>query len=312
MALSPCFSPDFDCARGCGESGEWYAAGIRHRTATYARVASGRYRRECRRRLFPGSPHLSGLALFVSGTVMVLLLLSAVVIAVQGERKAEREGQKPRMVPFIGMIVCSFGFVGFGAWYFWPPSVPQREAAPLQAKETLQSGAQKQVSLLWECQTATVPNVVPSGGVNTIEAMIDDNGTDPNVGFGFSNVPPGSPYRRDHFPAQKCSLINFGDETIFDVTIVFNVSFTTISDGHNGSKVIAKVHSPNVHVRSLDRGRDHPYDIYILNLSRKFAVNIELPTTASYVTAGDSTRKEAKFLPLGMNELFMTLFPATH
>jgi hypothetical protein len=239
-----------------------------------------------------------------------VLLVRAVLIFFD-MRQPLRE--RPKMIPIIGMVTCGLGFLGCVAWYFWPPSVPQKEAAPLQEKEAIQPGAQKQVSLLWECQTATVPTVVPSGGVNTIEAMIDDNGTHPNVGFGFSNVPPGSPYRKDHFPAQKCSLINFGDETIFDVTIVFNVSFTRASDERSGIKnAVAKGRSPNVPVRSLDRGRDNSYTIYILNLSRKFAVDIELPTTASYVTVGDSTRKEANFLPLGMNELFMTLFPATH
>ena len=91
------------------------------------------------------------------------------------------------------------------------------------------------------------------------------------------------------------------------------MSFTRVSDERSGIKnVVAKGRSPNVPVRSLDRGRDSSYTIYILNLSRKFAVDIELPTTASYVIVGDSARKEAKFLPLGMNELFMTLFPATH
>jgi hypothetical protein len=145
------------------------------------------------------------------------------------------------MIPIIGMVVCGLGFLGCVAWYFWPPSVPQREAAPLQAKEAIQPGAQKQVSLLWECQTARLPNVVPSGGVNTIETTIDDDGTNPNVDFVFSNAPPGSPYRKGHFLAQKCSLINFGDETIFDIPIVFNVSFTSVSDERSGIKnVVAK------------------------------------------------------------------------
>jgi hypothetical protein len=129
----------------------------------------------------------------------------------------------------------------------------------------------------------------------------------------FSDAPPGSPYRKDHVLAQKCSLINFGDETIFDIHILFKVSFTIASDERTGVKnVVAKGQSPNVPVRSLDKGRDNPYIIYIQNLSRKFAVDIEIPTTSSYVTADDSTSKEAKFLPLGMRELFMTLFPATN
>ena len=301
MALSPCFLPDSDCAI------------LLHRVKT-----------DGMRETLWFVASLAGAAIFTALAVIVspqsplwrdilvggayVLLVCAVLIFFD-MRQPLRE--RPKMIPIIGMVICGLGFLGCVAWYFWPRSVPQREAAPLQTKETNQPGAQKQVSLLWECQTAAVPTVVPSGGINTIEAMIDDNGTDPNVGFGFSNVPPGSPYRRDHFPAQKCSLINFDDETIFDVIIVFNVSFATLPDGHNDSKVIAKARSPNVHVSSLDTGRDNSYIIYILNLSRKFAVDIALPTTGSYVTADDSTRKEAHFLPLGMNELVMTLFPST-
>ena len=202
--------------------------------------------------------------------------------------------------------------------HFHPPSetvaAPHHdEEASSQAEEAARPLPPKQVSLLWECQTATLPNVVPSGGVNTIEASIDDDGTNPHVDFGFSNAPPGSPYSKGRFIAQKCSLINFGDETIFDIPIVFNVSFTRISDERSGIKnIVAKGRSPSVPVRSLDKGRDNSYTIYILNLSSKFAADIELPTTASYVTAGDSKMKEAKFLPLGVNELFITLFPATH
>jgi hypothetical protein len=78
-----------------------------------------------------------------------------------------------------------------------------------------------------------------------VETTIDDDGTNPNVDFVFSNAPPGSPYRKGHFLAQKCSLINFGDETIFDIPIVINVSFTRVSDKRGGIKnVVAKGRSP--------------------------------------------------------------------
>jgi hypothetical protein len=238
-----------------------------------------------------------------------ILLVCAVLIFFDMRQPLK---ERPKMMPLIGMVICGVGFLGCMAWYFWPS--PQREAPLLQTQEATQpGGAQKQVSLLWECQAATLPNVVPNGGVNTIEITIDDDGTNPHVDFVVSNAPPGSPYRKGRFIAEKCSLINFGDETIFDIPIGFNVSFTRVSDERDGIKnVVAKGHSPNLPIRSLDRGRDNSYTIYIINLSRKFAVDIELPTTASYVTVGDSTRKEAKFLPLGVNESFMTLFPATH
>jgi hypothetical protein len=62
-------------------------------------------------------------------------------------------------------------------------------------------------------------------------------------------------------------------------------------------------------VTSLDSGRNSPFVVYMLTLNRRVAVQIELPMTASSRTAGDETRKEAKFLPTGTNPI--TLFPAT-
>jgi hypothetical protein len=55
-------------------------------------------------------------------------------------------------------------------------------------------------------------------------------------------------------------------------------------------------------ITSLDSGRNSHFVVYMLTLNRKMAVQIEL-------TAGDNTKREAEFLPTGVNSV--TLFPAT-
>jgi hypothetical protein len=61
-------------------------------------------------------------------------------------------------------------------------------------------------------------------------------------------------------------------------------------------------------VTSLDKGRGNPFVVYIFTLNRRVVAQIELPTTASYITASDNTRKEARFLP---STTRIALFPAT-
>jgi hypothetical protein len=127
---------------------------------------------------FPAAPIIAWRCVLYAG--VIITFLSGVFLVYEYRHLA----RSARSFLLIGMVVCGFGFAGFAVWYFWPSSVLQREAPLLQTPETIQPReAQKQVSLLWECQTATLPNVVPSGGVNIIETTIDDDGTHPNVDF---------------------------------------------------------------------------------------------------------------------------------
>ena len=157
-----------------------------------------------------------------------------------------------------------------------------------------------------------MPNVIPGGGrLNNIQANINDDKI-PIISFGSQAGQPGSASGYDQigakFVAQRCSLINFGDETIFNIPLTFKASFVTLSNGQNESKIIATADMTTI-VTSLDRGRSSPFVVHIFTLNRKFVVQIELPTTGSYVTASDSTKKEAHFLPPNINPV--VLFPAT-
>jgi hypothetical protein len=69
---------------------------------------------------FPALKVYPGIFFWGGSSLTMFLLALAAVIALRGERAAEREGAKKRMVPLIGMIFFGIGFIGCTAWYFWP------------------------------------------------------------------------------------------------------------------------------------------------------------------------------------------------
>lgn len=69
---------------------------------------------------FPFLKWHQGAVFWSSFGVTIFLLILAAVIAIRGERAAEREGAKKRMIPLVGMILFGIGFIGCASWYFWP------------------------------------------------------------------------------------------------------------------------------------------------------------------------------------------------
>ncbi len=69
---------------------------------------------ECRLKAYPGT------FFYGSAVITIGLLGAAVLIAIRGEREAEREGANKRMIPLVGILLFSAGFIGFALWYFWP------------------------------------------------------------------------------------------------------------------------------------------------------------------------------------------------
>jgi hypothetical protein len=186
-----------------------------------------------------------------------------------------------------------------------------RTQTPMPQEQELPPVAKKQVSLLWECDMTPMPNVIPGGGrLNVIQATINDENI-PTLSFGSQVGEPGSSSGYDNidasFVTQRCSLINFGNETIFNIPLTFKVWFATLSNGHNKSKWVANT-DMTILIASLDKGRDSPFVVYLFTLNRRFVALIELPTTASYIIANDNTKKEARFLP---SSNYVALFPAT-
>lgn len=58
------------------------------------------------------------------GSVLVtgILILAAIIVAVRGEQKAEREGGKNRMLPLVGMLCSAVAFFVFSVLYLFPYS----------------------------------------------------------------------------------------------------------------------------------------------------------------------------------------------
>jgi hypothetical protein len=81
---------------------------------------------------FPYLKAHPGLSFWASTLVTLALFASACALAVRGERDAEREGAKRRIIPLIVVTVFALGFLGSSTWYFWPQSTSQ-SASPLSA-----------------------------------------------------------------------------------------------------------------------------------------------------------------------------------
>jgi hypothetical protein len=84
---------------------------------------------------FPYLKEHLGLSFLVSALVTLALFAWAAGLAIRGEREAEREGAKNRIIPLIGMII--FGLALSAAWYFWPRNKVNNTEAPLEIDATI-------------------------------------------------------------------------------------------------------------------------------------------------------------------------------
>jgi hypothetical protein len=232
----------------------------------------------------------------------VVLIVSGGAIAVLGVIPALPPN---RSIPVFFMIAGAL-LLGIGAiWYFYGTPV---------AKNIPEHDISAQ--LLWECEWTTLPHTIPGGGrINTFQASLNEDGTGALIGFGSKSGQPGAQSGYDQLEvnvmAQRCSLTNFGDETIFNVAMTIGASFieaTKKPDGTFDNKVVATT-STQFLISSLDSGRDRPFVAYLFSLDPKRLVQFNLPLTASYITDQAGPRKEARFLPPSMNPV--TVFPPT-
>lgn len=66
----------------------------------------------------------SDIAWYGSVVLAAALVLLAMIVAVRGEKKAERKGARKRMLPLIGMLVSGTAFVACFVWYMAPAREP--------------------------------------------------------------------------------------------------------------------------------------------------------------------------------------------
>jgi hypothetical protein len=209
---------------------------------------------------------------------------------------------RARVISLIGMVIFGLGFVGCGALYFWPSpavAIKKDDIAPTVTQSPDDSHRPK---LLWECEFMAMPNTIPSGGkINSVQASLNQDGT-MQIGFGSQSGQPGAPSGYDKLDVnlftQRCSLTNFGNDTIFSVLIDIGATFIELPHylDVQENKIIA-TGSTKFLLSSLDRGRGDPFVVYLFSNNRKYAVQFTLPMTVSYITEQDGPRMEVKLLP---------------
>jgi hypothetical protein len=106
--------------------------------------------------LFPDAPHWALIVCFYGGIALAVLLIgSALLVAIRDERRAERRGQQNRMTPLLGMLVCGIGFLAFGAWYFWPSNVPTERPSAVSPGTAIEKIPHLKLQLVLDSITPT-------------------------------------------------------------------------------------------------------------------------------------------------------------
>jgi len=98
-----------------------------------------------------------------------------------------------RIVPFVGMVFCGFGFLAFGSWYFWP-RIPEVNARTQEVSAGTAVGITKDFSINGDRATAKfgpdagnlVGNVIrttqvgaPKNGIIPIDINLNKKGATP-------------------------------------------------------------------------------------------------------------------------------------
>jgi class 3 adenylate cyclase len=233
---------------------------------------------------------------------------SLAVLPFQNMRvRGKREDGKKRMTPLIGMIVCGVGFVGFAAWYLWPPqsSVQAIGAPPApgpdpSAAQTRTEEAKKVAPVIAvDCRLATLPATVLTSGINTLDFihMSDDGGP---IGVGGTTSPPGStltwPTDRLGWPIMYCEFTTHDSRQLYSIQFNLNVSFHEVDKLPNGT----------IQNGILIKEREWPILITRINSNYSFGfyafttgnlmVSVKLPETAHYFDVETNQQLDARLL----------------
>jgi hypothetical protein len=244
-----------------------------------------------------------GLSFWGSTLVTLALFALAAALAVRGERDAEREGAKKRMTPLIGMIVCGVGFVGFAAWYFWPPqsSVQAIGAPPAPSPdpgggETKRGEAKKADPVIAvDCRLATLPGTVSASGINTLDFVYMPGDGGP-IGVGGTTSPPGTTLTWPTDRLMYCEFTTHDSRELYSVQFNLHVSF------HEAAKLL----NGTIQNGALIKEREWPIVITRINSNYSFGFNafttddlmiyVTLPKTVHYFDAEANQQLDARLL----------------
>lgn len=264
--------------------------------------------------LFPSAPHWALVLCFYGGIALAFLLIgAALLVAVRDERRAERRGQRNRMIPLLGMMVCGIGFLSFGAWYLWPARQP---FVPAFAGDTPTRDRHLDSTVSFNCAMSALPTAGRPDRVTYLLQVIGppEKGRDPRyyVGTTFFN-PSSSPIKWGGLPnvsVVECALANYGSESLLSVSVDLYLEWRSVVKKDNGftsGEVLASaiIRSPRFDLGASGRNEEH---FYIYNLSDTYVV-VAMPATAYVRRPGSDQEIVVKLAPPQLAIPAYFLFP---
>ncbi len=232
---------------------------------------------------FPILKTYPGAFFYGSSTFTIGLLGAAVLIAIRGERDAEREGAKNRMIPLIGMIVCGIGFLGFAAWYFWP------------TQTQLTSDLDNTIKL--ECSYEHFR--FPDDG--KLFEIITSDDTAHTISFqsawmtreNYALHPDSIGTSRGMI--NKCVVTNYNNQPVFNLEISLIAQF---SDRNKNTGIVSIIDRKNYKfpIQEINAGENNKIDIYIWN-NTVFDVILQFSENIELQRLGSAKREPVKLIP---------------
>jgi hypothetical protein len=219
------------------------------------------------------------------------------------------KNRQKRVIALIGMIVCSIGFAGFAAFYFWPSGISEsNEASKVEAVL-----AQPSAPLLFEWKWSKLPSAIPASGTvwtMSITSQLEFGAQpvllSPRPGTIGDKLTWGEDTRQ-YGGVYRCDITNYAEYPIFNLVMNFKTDFFKPEpDGSRKAETpIAESYERPVTVNKLDP--KETFSFYAYSDSRMY-VSVWLPKMVTYLR-DDQRREAARLLPQA--EQAIMLFPMT-
>jgi hypothetical protein len=198
------------------------------------------------------------------------------------------KNRQKRVIALIGMIVCTFGFAGFAAVYFWPHLTEvAAETSPLD--EIIQIS----------CDPSQYPITVPQNKI--FELQLNNHFMTDGGAFLSWTLPTGAtmPVRDPSSTPSfglRLRISNYGKVAIVNTTVTFRVEFMAVEKIENGTKSGDVQKSVALTTLPFSIGPSEFVDIYAMNYSVDAYVQVSIPATAQGFAVGSGKRDTFKLI----------------
>lgn len=199
------------------------------------------------------------------------------------------------MLVSVGALIGALGgYILKDAW----------EGSKAKAQAAIAAAGQSPAALLFKCEFAKLPSLVPPAGqvytmaiMSKLEFGAEPWGISPRYGQ------PGEKWEwfKDNEISQvsRCDITNYADFPIFNIGMVFKQEFRAVvvskdNPGAQSSGDVVDASDRTVVIDNIDA--KSTFTFYAYSHSRYF-VSVRHPTEVTYLKAGSDTRESAKILP---------------